>query len=666
MSSAAKSILLARLKEAAAKQAALALAKQTEAATPPTTQMTPVSAGVQTAISKEAGTSHVMLNKVDIGVSSLDDTQRLAFTMASRGESFVLIGAAGYGKTTTTKVIMMELAARGLIGKFPTETEVTMGSLNMRDYDSELEFHKTLKPEGLRVAVVSFTNVATANIRNILPEDVAKHCVTCHKLVEYRPVEKQVPILDAKGNETGGWRTIKPYEPRYGFEPDTDGGRGCGDKRILPDLDMIVFEEAATIPVWLYKTVLAALGNPTRVQQIFLGDLQQLTPVFGDGILGYKMLELPVVELKTAYRNVGCITRFAHRIISGKPLPQKEIDAQWNISDDSGSIEFRPFKRKIVDPEEVTIAIGSQFRRMIAEGRYDPYTTQVLIPYNKGFGTIEMNKWMAQGFTDKDWLKVYHVIAGKDAKFLCVGDKIRYEKVFYRISSIVPNHEYVGRPTRPASRYMDRWGRVRTDLPDHVKEMELLDGIDLGRLADSAVDRTLESIEELLAQDVSEAAEARRKASHLIELVPWSNSTDTSGLENDLGEEATTVVLESVGDVMNAELAYSMTVHKAQGSEWENVYYLLHRSHAALLSRELLYTGCTRARRNLTIIYDSDRTVPYLKSVFHQGIVNQDIPGDTVEQKLEYFRRKLIPNYSADKAALLKNKLAAIKKGTTL
>lgn len=650
-----KNAIIARLKEAAARRAQLL------ASTP---AATPVASAVKTAISAEAGTHHVLLNKADIGLDALDDTQKMGYRLALQGESFVLIGSAGYGKTTTTKVIMTELVKAGKIGRFPANLDSDGTSapldLNYRVYDSELGRHKTLKPGGLRVAVVSFTNVATANIRNILPEDIAKHCVTCHKLVEYRPVEKIVDVLDAKGRPTGQVKTVKPYEPRYGFEPDTDGGRGCGDGTIMPDLDLIIYEEAATIPVWLYKTVRSALGNPTNVQEIFLGDLQQLTPVFGDGILGYKMLELPIVELKTAYRNVGCITKFAHRIITGKPIPQKEIDEKWNIKDETGSIEFRPFKVSQKDTEKVTQAVGSQFRRMAAAGDYDPFTTQTLIPYNKQFGTIEMNKWIAQGFTDKDWLKVYHVIAGRTELFLCVGDKVRFDKVFYRITSISANPDYSGRPTRQATRYMDRWGRIRSDVPDHVKEMEIREGIKLDALATTSAS-TVADIEELLAQDVSEAALARKSASHMISLELWKSSTDGSN-ENELGEEVDgSFDLTSVGEVMSLELAYCMTVHKAQGSEWENVYYLLHRSHGALLSRELLYTGCTRARRNLVIIYDSDRTVPYLDSIFYKGITNQDIPGDTLDQKLEYFRRKLVPEYATERRNSLEAKLQAAK-----
>lgn len=44
------------------------------------------------------------------------------------------------------------------------------------------------------------------------------------------------------------------------------------------------------------------------------------------------------------------------------------------------------------------------------------------------------------------------------------------------------------------------------------------------------------------------------------------------------------------------ESAFAMTVHKAQGSEFEEVWLQLPRADSRVLSRELLYTGLTRAR----------------------------------------------------------------------
>jgi len=47
--------------------------------------------------------------------------------------------------------------------------------------------------------------------------------------------------------------------------------------------------------------------------------------------------------------------------------------------------------------------------------------------------------------------------------------------------------------------------------------------------------------------------------------------------------------------------AFAMTVHKAQGSEFDTVWLLLPKQDARTLSRELLYTGVTRARRELHV-----------------------------------------------------------------
>lgn len=49
------------------------------------------------------------------------------------------------------------------------------------------------------------------------------------------------------------------------------------------------------------------------------------------------------------------------------------------------------------------------------------------------------------------------------------------------------------------------------------------------------------------------------------------------------------------------ESAFAMTVHKAQGSEFDEVWLQLPRQDSRVLSRELLYTGLTRARQRLHV-----------------------------------------------------------------
>jgi hypothetical protein len=56
----------------------------------------------------------------------------------------------------------------------------------------------------------------------------------------------------------------------------------------------------------------------------------------------------------------------------------------------------------------------------------------------------------------------------------------------------------------------------------------------------------------------------------------------------------------------NIELGYVISVHKAQGSEFNRVYFILPKKSSPLLSMELLYTAVTRAQKHLTIFVQED------------------------------------------------------------
>jgi ATP-dependent exoDNAse (exonuclease V) alpha subunit len=56
----------------------------------------------------------------------------------------------------------------------------------------------------------------------------------------------------------------------------------------------------------------------------------------------------------------------------------------------------------------------------------------------------------------------------------------------------------------------------------------------------------------------------------------------------------------------NLELAYAISVHKAQGSDFDYVYLILPKKKMRLLTPELLYTGLTRAKKHLTLFIEGD------------------------------------------------------------
>jgi len=57
-------------------------------------------------------------------------------------------------------------------------------------------------------------------------------------------------------------------------------------------------------------------------------------------------------------------------------------------------------------------------------------------------------------------------------------------------------------------------------------------------------------------------------------------------------------------DAQDLSLAYALTIHKAQGSEFPCAVVIVHKSHSFMHHRNLFYTGVTRARQVAIVIGD--------------------------------------------------------------
>lgn len=58
-------------------------------------------------------------------------------------------------------------------------------------------------------------------------------------------------------------------------------------------------------------------------------------------------------------------------------------------------------------------------------------------------------------------------------------------------------------------------------------------------------------------------------------------------------------------DVQDLSLAYALTIHKAQGSEFPCVVLVIHKAHSFMHHRNLFYTGVTRARQVAIVVGDA-------------------------------------------------------------
>ena len=100
--------------------------------------------------------------------------------------------------------------------------------------------------------------------------------------------------------------------------------------------------------------------------------------------------------------------------------------------------------------------------------------------------------------------------------------------------------------------------------------------------------------------------------SRMIKLENASIRQDKDELFVDFTDEVEDKIYD--GDsIRNLKLAYSVTIHKSQGSEFPIVIIPFHKSQEIMLNVNLLYTAITRAKNRLIIIGDPALFKEYLK-----------------------------------------------------
>lgn len=80
-----------------------------------------------------------------------------------------------------------------------------------------------------------------------------------------------------------------------------------------------------------------------------------------------------------------------------------------------------------------------------------------------------------------------------------------------------------------------------------------------------------------------------------------SINTEEQEVEVDYGGRP---VVYDYADLNEITLAWSVTIHKSQGSEYPVVILPLYMQHYVMLSRNLFYTGLTRARKLAIVVGD--------------------------------------------------------------
>lgn len=502
----------------------------------------------------------------------LNEEQQEAKRLVLSGQSICLIGPAGTGKTSTVNSVIVGLIESKRIARIGQGTKVFAAS----DY---------------AMIGCAYTRRARDNLAKNSPKELPTS--TLHSLIEFAPVKSG--SVDAMGNI----RTATMFEPsRHKNNP-------------LPvTLQIIIIDEASMVSLDLFQQVLDAIHPLAKVQWIFIGDLAQLPPVFGHAILGFKLLELPVVELKQVYRQRdGEILDFATQVRQG--IVYKESDFKKPFFNNERLTIYT--SKQVETQERRTVLAGRKIQELIHTGQVDPESGDfILCPYNKGFGNNELNLFAADYYDQRDKRRLYTLIAGFGKKHFAIGDKVLIDKRDCLILGIDPNPKYSGIVPPMPSAKINRWGVLRTgkymEVDNVLSDEE--DEID----PEDYYNSHMTSVEE----ELEDAETSTQQSSHVITY----QIVDT-GL---------TGKISTTGEVNALELAYCISVHKSQGSQANTVVLFISRLHKRMQCRELLYTASTRAINKLMIFADPDS--------INKCIRTPQIKGDTLAEKAEYFKGK--------------------------
>lgn len=436
---------------------------------------------------------------------------------------------------------------------------------------------------GPSIAFCAYTNRATDNMRRALHKDpwleaqLPYNVLTIHKLLEYT-VEWLVNA------ETG-----KQYPHFY--------PKRCAANPL--DITHLIIEEGSQVDIPLWKQVFEALKPGTVI--IIVGDINQLPPVFGPSVFNYALVQLPIIELDEVYRQAADspILSNAHRALNSESL---QPDGHF-----FKLFQSKPGSKLLSENGMCAVTVNS-LKKWMNDGNYDPMTDIILSPINKdthACGTKNINYHMAQYLGDKRGAKVHQVLAGRNKLYLAEGDRVMVEKQDGVISKISMNASYIGKTPMSVVCDVNRFGQAVINNEEH------------GHIDDDDFELTGY---ENLDVDIIPDEEKKLAASHMVDVLL------------DTGE---TVTLESAGDFSDAKfnLGYALSVHKAQGSEWRKVVFIMHKNFRNMLYRELIYTAMTRAREYLSIID--------LTNCLDHSLKQQRIKGNSIAEKIEWFNSKL-------------------------
>jgi exodeoxyribonuclease V alpha subunit len=372
------------------------------------------------------------------------------------------------------------------------------------------------------------------------------------------------------------------------------------------DVDFLVVDECSMLDISLTASLLKAVPDRSRI--LFIGDADQL-PSVGAGNVLRDLIEsgaVPCFRLTQVFRQAqeSLIIRHAHQINRGEfpyidsPFKSPEIwkqgaDCLFLDSDEATQEQIgfvarvrkhHHLKSAALDRESETGVNPYEFR---INEPVVPYETELVIP--KKFRHVDLEKLLAAGSRIEELLAVVRKVHPWSSLHygLTASDVVR--KLYLEW---IP--KYFGAGT----------------------EIEIITPMTRGSLGTMSLNRMIQEAANPAQKGKSQLQVGERIFRVGDRVIHRRNNYDLGVFNGDIGvisaidnEELTCAVdffpdgrtvAYQRDDIPELDLAYAITIHKSQGSEFGAVIIPVLTQHFKMLFRNLIYTGLTRAR-NLAV-----------------------------------------------------------------
>lgn len=475
--------------------------------------------------------------------ASLFDWQKFACALALRSSLTVITGGPGTGKTYT--------AARLLALLFAVDPE----------------------PQRLRIALAAPTGKAAARLRQSIDkalEDLS------------RQVSGEVELTEL-ARRIGAARTLHSL---LGASSDSRQFRYNAANQL--DVDVLIVDEASMVHLEMMSALLQAL--PATARLILLGDKDQLDSVEAGAVLG----DLTRHAAKGMYDTETA--RFA-TAVTGQEIPQ----------------DFRT--------SELTLSSLAQQTIMLRESRrFGAVIGQLALAVNEG-DAVKVDLHL-QGDSSRS-VQAFGDATPSDITALATNGRVAAVYSYANYLNAIKQRSKAG---YQRSEDHDAW--IKTVL-NEFDQFRILCAVNQGEWGTDAVNQSV-----LIALEKAGLINTGKTGKEWFPgrpIMVTRNDPDLGVFNGDVGvvlPSLSKVVAEddsasqfkgnetlrayfldgdqlrsvSVSRLAHVETAFAMTVHKSQGSEYRHVALILPAGRNEHLSRELIYTGITRARECLTII----------------------------------------------------------------